>query len=181
MYAVQLMIDEHKNIKKVLGIIRKYCFKVLKNESVEYNDFYKIIDFVRNYADKHHHGKEEQMLFNKMLDELGSAGEKAVKHGMLVEHDLGRLYINNLEKAVGKVQEGNEEAKLDLIANAISYADLLYRHIEKEDNVIYKFAEKNLSEEALRKLDEESKLFEKEAENKGIQEKYTLLIEELER
>lgn len=181
MYAVQLMIDEHKNIKKVLGIIRKYCFKVLKEENVDYNDFYKIIDFVRNYADKHHHGKEEQMLFNKMLDELGSAAEKVVKHGMLVEHDLGRLYINNLEEAVGKVQEGNEEAKLDLIANAISYADLLYRHIEKEDNVIYKFAEKNLSEETLRKLDEECNVFEKEAEDKGIQQKYTLLIKELER
>lgn len=181
MYAVQLMIDEHKNIKKVLGIIRKYCFKVLKEENVDYNDFYKIIDFVRNYADKHHHGKEEQMLFNKMLDELGSAAEKVVKHGMLVEHDLGRLYINNLEEAVGKVQEGNEEAKLDLIANAISYADLLYRHIEKEDNVIYKFAEKNLSEETLRKLDEECNVFEKEAQDKGIQEKYTLLIKELER
>lgn len=180
MYAVQLMIDEHKNIKKVLGIIRKYCFKVLKEENVDYNDFYKIIDFVRNYADKHHHGKEEQMLFNKMLDELGSVAEKVVKHGMLVEHDLGRLYINNLEEAVGKVQEGNEEAKLDLIANAISYADLLYRHIEKEDNVIYKFAEKNLSEEALRKLDKECNVFEKEAEDKGIQEKYTLLIKELE-
>jgi len=164
----------------MLAVIRKYCFKVLKNKEVDYNDFYRIIDFVRNYADKHHHGKEEDYLFNRMVDEIKGPTEKLVKHGMLVEHDLGRLYMQNLEKALKALENGEEEAKIDIIANAVSYTDLLYRHIEKEDDVVYKFAERNLSKETLKKLDEDCKRIEKEAKEKGIQDKYINLIYELE-
>ncbi|ABS40098.1 hemerythrin domain-containing protein [Clostridium botulinum] len=180
MNSIELMVNEHKNIKRMLVVIRKYCFKVLKNEQVDYNDFYKIIDFVRNYADKHHHGKEEDYLFNRMIEEIKGPTEKLVKQGMLVEHDLGRLYMQNLEKALKALENGEEEAKIDIIANAVSYTDLLYRHIEKEDDVVYKFAERNLSKETLKKLDEDCKRIEKEAREKGIQDKYKNLIHELE-
>lgn len=64
MNCIELMVDEHKNIKRMLEVIRKYCSRILNGENVDYDDFYKIIEFVRNYADKHHHGKEETMLFN---------------------------------------------------------------------------------------------------------------------
>ena len=117
MNSIELMINEHKNIKRMLAVIRKYCFKVLKNKEVDYNDFYRIIDFVRNYADKHHHGKEEDYLFNRMVDEIKGPTEKLVKHGMLVEHDLGRLYMQNLEKALKALENGEEEAKIDIIFN----------------------------------------------------------------
>ncbi|EPY2306544.1 hemerythrin domain-containing protein [Clostridium sporogenes] len=180
MNSIELMVNEHKNIKRMLAVIRKYCFKVLKNQQLDYNDFYRIIDFVRNYADKHHHGKEEDYLFNRMIDEIKGPTEKLVKHGMLVEHDLGRLYMQNLEKALKALENGEEEAKIDIIANAVSYTDLLYRHIEKEDDVVYKFAERNLSKESLKKLDEDCKRIEKEAKEKGIQDKYINLIYELE-
>ncbi|ABS33019.1 hemerythrin domain-containing protein [Clostridium botulinum] len=180
MNSIELMVNEHKNIKHMLVVIRKYCFKVLKNEQVDYNDFYKIINFVRNYADKHHHGKEEDYLFNRMIEEIKGPTEKLVKQGMLVEHDLGRLYMQNLEKALKALENGEEEAKIDIIANAVSYTDLLYRHIEKEDDVVYKFAERNLSKETLKKLDEDCERIEKEAREKGIQDKYKNLIHELE-
>jgi len=42
--------------------------------------FFSIIDFVRNYTDKHHHGKEESMLFNRMANELGEEAEKLVTY-----------------------------------------------------------------------------------------------------
>ena len=180
MNSIELMVNEHKNIKRMLAVIRKYCFKVLKNQQLDYNDFYRIIDFVRNYADKHHHGKEEDYLFNRMIEEIKGPTEKLVKHGMLVEHDLGRLYMQNLEKALKALENGEEEAKIDIIANAVSYTDLLYRHIEKEDDVVYKFAERNLSKESLKKLDEDCKRIEKEAKEKGIQDKYINLMYELE-
>ena len=125
MDSIALMVEEHKNIKRMLKVIRKYCYRILKGMEIEYEDFYRIIDFIKNYADAHHHGKEEKMLFNRMVDELGPAAEKLVTHGMLVEHDLGRLYTMQLGDAVAKVMAGDDEAKLDIIGNAIGYADLL--------------------------------------------------------
>lgn len=180
MNYIELMVEEHGNIKRVLSVIRKYCYKVLKNEEVDYTDFFILIDFVRNYADKHHHGKEEKLLFERMVKELGSIAEKLVRNGMLVEHDLGRLYMQEMETAVNKVLKGDDEARLDIIANAISYTNLLYRHIEKEDNVVYQFAQKNLSTESQKILQQECDQFEQEAKNKNIQSKYIALIAELE-
>lgn len=180
MKCFELMVKEHEHIKRMLKVIRKYCDRILNNEAIVYEDFFLMIDFVRNYADKHHHGKEEALLFEKMSDELGVAAQKLVRHGMYVEHDLGRLYMHDLEEALKKVIKGDKESRLDVIANAVSYTHLLYRHIQKEDDVVYKFAEKNFSKDTLDKLDSECEDFEKEAEKNKLQKKYLGLVEELE-
>lgn len=180
MNYIDLMVEEHRNIKRMLSVIRKYCYKVLKNEEVDYTDFFELIDFVRNYADKHHHGKEEQLLFDRMVKELGPTADKLVRNGMLVEHDLGRLHMQELEVAVNKVIAGNDEARLDVIANAISYTHLLHRHIDKEDNVVYQFAKKNLSQETQEILEEACNQFELDATEKNIQNKYIQMIQNFE-
>lgn len=180
MNGINLMVEEHKYIKRMLGVMRKYCYKVMNKEEVDYSDFYKMIDFVRNYADKHHHGKEEALLFKKMTDELGQVADKLIRFGMLVEHDLGRLYMQELENAIPRYKEGDDEARLDIIANAIGYTHLLTRHIDKEDNVVYTFAEKNLNEDTLNFLDKEIENFEVQASNDAVQEKYLTLLTELE-
>ncbi|MCX7921358.1 MAG: hemerythrin domain-containing protein [Clostridia bacterium] len=180
MNCIELMVEEHKNIKRMLAVIRKYCYKILKGEKVQYEDFFKIIDFVRNYADKHHHGKEETMLFNRMMEELGSTAEKLVRFGMNVEHDLGRLHIQELDAAVKRVLDGDDEARLDVIANAVSYTHLLHRHIGKEDEVVFKYAQNNLSKETLDRLDQECEGFERNAEDEAVQKKYLALVAELE-
>ncbi|MBE6053225.1 MAG: hemerythrin domain-containing protein [Clostridium sartagoforme] len=177
MNAIELMMEEHKNIKIMLKVVRKACFSILEGEEVNYDDFNKIISFIRIYADSHHHKKEEIMLFNRMVSEIGETAEKVVKHGMLVEHDLGRLYVTNLDEALLKLKNGNEEAKLDVIANAVSYTNLLERHIHKEDNIIYKFAERELSSNTINIINEECVKFENEFND--IKEEYLSLLEEL--
>ena len=113
-----------------------------------------------------------------MVNYLGEAAEKAVNQGMLVEHDLGRLHVKELVTALEKVKDGEEEARLDVIANAISYTHLLQRHIDKEDRVIYKFAERNLNEDIKNTIDEECKCY--EDNNEKTKNKYLLVLKELE-
>ncbi|SHH33693.1 hemerythrin domain-containing protein [Clostridium grantii] len=179
MKSIEIMVHEHKYIKRMLKVTRKACSKVLNNEDIEYNEFFNVIDFIKNYADKHHHGKEENFLFNKMEEELGPIGYKLIRNGMLVEHDLGRLYIRQLEEAVNKVISEDNEAKLDLIANAISYTDLLNRHIDKEDSVIYTYAEKNLCEKSRNEI--ETACLDYEENNTEIAKKYIALLEKMEK
>ncbi len=180
MSCIDLMVEEHRNIKRMLAVIRKYCYRILKNEQVQYEDFFTIIDFVRNYADKHHHGKEEELLFNRMMNELGPAAEKLVRHGMLVEHDLGRLYMQELEAAVKRVIGGDDEARLDVIANAVSYTHLLHRHIEKEDSVVYKYAQNNFPKSTMEAIELDCDRFEREARQSNVQQKYLDILDELE-
>lgn len=180
MNAIQLMMKEHEYIKRMLKVVRVYCYKVLNNEQIDYDDFYKIIDFIRNYSDKHHHAKEEDILFQVMSEQLGERVKNGPIMGMLVEHDMGRLYIQNLELALEEFKKGNDEARLDIIANAVSYANLLTRHIDKEDTAIYTFAESALSEENMLKVNKESDLIENEATAQGIQKEYIGLLESFE-
>lgn len=180
MNCIELMVDEHKNIKRMLSVVRKYCSRILNDEKIQYEDFYKIIDFIRNYADKHHHGKEELPLFARMMEELGPTAEKLVRYGMNVEHDLGRLHVQELESAVKRVIDGDMDDRLDVIANAVSYTHLLYRHIDKEDGVVYNYAQNNLPKEIMNRLEQECSAFEQKAGEDNVQGKYLVLLNELE-
>ena len=180
MNAIELMMEEHKLIKRMLVVTRKFCIKVLNNEAVDYNDFNSVIDFVRNYADKHHHNKEEVILFKKMSEVLGERIEKGPIMGMLVEHDLGRLFMKNLEVALEKFRAGDSDSRVDIIANSIAYTDLLHRHIHKEDTAIYTFAQKALSKEQLTEIDSKCFDVENEAIKNRIQDKYVELVNKLE-
>ena len=178
MNAIELMNEEHKNILIMIKVIRKVCFNIMNGTEINYKDLEDIIEFIRNYADSHHHKKEEDILFNRITENLGQLGEKLVKHGMLVEHDYGRLYISNLVESIEKVKGGDEEAKLDIIANAISYTHLMERHIDKEDRVVYTFAERNLSKEILEKVNNECYKF--EDANEAVKDKYLNILGKLE-
>lgn len=180
MNAINLMMEEHKLIKRMLVVVRKFSIKVLNNEEVDYTDFNSVIDFVRNYADKHHHNKEEVILFKKMSEVLGERIANGPIMGMLVEHDLGRLFMKNLEVALEKFQAGDSDSRVDIIANAIAYTDLLNRHIDKEDTVIYTFAQKRLSSDQLDEIDSQCLDVETEATKKGLQTKYIKLLSKLE-
>lgn len=180
MTGIETLVFEHQHIVRMLKVVRKACYGILEGQEIDYDDFKEFIEFIRGYADSHHHGKEEKILFNRMMDELGGLAEKLVKHGMLVEHDLGRLFVKDLEEALDKARDGDQEAKLDVIANAIGYAHLLQRHIDKEDKVVYPFALRELKAETVKEFDTDSMAFEKQAEEEGVQNRYLEILKRME-
>ena len=179
MNSIEILVNEHKNIKRILKIVRKMCLGIVEGIEVPYDDLYLVIDFIRNYADKYHHGKEEDMLFKDMDAELSKKIGKGPIQGMYIEHDYGRSFVRELEAALKAHQSGDNEAKVDIIANAIGYVNLLNKHIDKEDNMIYKFASNNLKKETLEKLDSEFESFENAKEHMEVKKKYLKLIDKL--
>lgn len=180
MYAVDVMVKEHEMITRMLKVLRSACLGILKGEEICYEDFEKMTKFVKHYADDHHHGKEEKFLFKEMEATLGPVGQKLIRNGMLVEHDLGRLYMSQLKEALQRVKAGDEESKLDVIANAVGYTDLLTRHIAKEDQVVYTFADKQLAEDVKALINQQTEAFEAAATAAGTQDYYLGLLAELE-
>ena len=173
------MREEHKEIKRMLKIVRVISYKILKGEELDFQEFNRVIYFISNYADNHHHKKEEEILFDKMIEELGPLAKTIIKSGMLVEHDFGRLYIRDLKVALESLKKGDESSKLDIIANAISYTHLLERHIDKEDKVIYKYAERELSKNTMTILD--SECFKYEENNLEEKNKCMAILKKLEK
>lgn len=165
-YGVQVMMNEHDSILEFLKVVRKACVGVMNGNEPDEADFYGFIDFARNYSDKHHHGKEEKFLFNQMVKYLGEAGKTLVQNGMLVEHDLCRSHILDLEMALKAYKENPcDEFRMDIIEAAAGYANLLSRHIEKENSIVYTFAERVLKEDVLNVVDSQVRGFEENIDN----------------
>lgn len=180
MESIEIMVKEHDNIRRMLKVIRRVSYRVMTLGEFDLEDISQIIDFVAIYADKHHHGKEEDILFETMDKKIERLAKSGAIRGMYIEHDLGRLYMGNLRKAVEDFQAGKDESRLDLIANAISYGDLLDRHIQKENTALYKFAENMLDEGSKSYIDAKCRDVEDKASKEGLQNKYLNILESLE-
>lgn len=180
MYSINIMVSEHDNIMKFNKVVRNACLEILQGMEPCPEDFHKMISFIRNYADKHHHGKEEHILFKEMQQHLGNIGTNLITHGMLVEHDLGRLYTSELEAAVNEYSKSKSlDSKLDIVTNAVGYTKLLERHIDKENKLVYTYAEKNLSQDILKDVDVRVEEFEKQADANNISKTYLTILDEL--
>lgn len=173
MYGIDLLIEEHENILTFTEYLKTLCCDIIDGKGVNTASLRECIEFGRFYADKHHHGKEEKILFRYMLDKLGTVAQKLIRQGMLVEHDLGRYHLGELDKAIKEYEnDPNTQNKLKIITNASGYADLLRRHIEKEDSVCYTFAFRMLSDEDKQKIDEETREFENDSFEDNNRQKY---------
>ena len=153
--SIILMMQEHVKIRRMCDAIRVVCTRILEGAEVPVADLRDIIVYVREYSDQHHHAKEEKFLFPAMVEHLGKPAENLVTHGMLVEHDLGRAHVLELENTLYVYEDTKSiDAKLDIIVEAMGYAKLLIAHTNKEDAVVYSFAERNLDPKVFDEVDE---------------------------
>ncbi|WP_050607519.1 hemerythrin domain-containing protein [Clostridium niameyense] len=180
MYGIEILVDEHDKILLFIDKMEKICVEILQGEDVPVSIFRQGILFIRNFADRHHHKKEEEILFKYMIENLGGLANKLVKNGMLVEHDLARLHVMQLEKALNEYERTNSvKSKLDIIGNMMSYIYILRRHIEKENTVVYIFAENNLSKKIKEEINIKTRLIEEKAKNEELLKPYKKFLTRL--
>ena len=176
-WTTELLMKEHANINRMLDVVERECVAILDGKAIDPSFWEQVIAFIRLYSDKHHHGKEEQFLFPVMVRKLGRVGETMVTHGMLVEHDLGRSHVKDLETSLEQWKEKPATlAKLGILTNAMAYVKLLRLHTGKEDNVVYTFAERMLDEDSWKGIDASAKAFEADPKNAQVKDTYLALL-----
>jgi len=122
MDAFEVLMEEHGIILKAIGILEQSARKELPKE------FYtKLLDIIRNFADRCHHGKEETALFPLVKQKDTSQSENI--SNLLEEHEKGRSLIEALRQAIDK---NDAQGK---IRNANDYFGLLTQHIRKENKL----------------------------------------------
>lgn len=165
MDGIKVLETEHSNIVDFTNVLRAMGIKAMNERVVEPEDFLKAVDFVRRYSDKQHHGKEEKILFRIMTEHLGPQAQRLIENGMMVEHDLARLYVSQIEECAFKIKDGadlTDDILLDVIGHTMEYANLLQRHAEKENTVLFPFGKRELSPELLEAVNRETEQFEEE-------------------
>jgi hemerythrin-like domain-containing protein len=161
MKATELLIQEHELIKQCLRIINIVCDKLESGEQVDSLHLEKIVTFIRNFADKYHHSKEEDILFDEMC-KIGFSKESGPISVMLSEHDMGRKLVKEINNALELYQDGDKNATAVIVEMAQKYSTLLDQHIDKENKVLYPMADARLSQEQQKSMLEEFEKFEQQ-------------------
>lgn len=176
--VTQVMKDEHQLILRMIALVEKNTALLEAGKFRNWQFYLDAVDFIRNYADRFHHAKEEDVLFVALVQN-GMPEKNSPIEAMLMEHDQGRAHVRGLEEAVQKVLGGQVGQGALIAEHARGYAELLRGHIDKEDNILYPLAERVLPEEVREKMHNAYKTA--EARTPGLEKKYCLLVQEYEK
>lgn len=175
--VTQVMNAEHQLILRMIALVEKNTALMEQGQFRDWQFFLDAVDFIRNYADRFHHAKEEDVLFIALI-ENGMPEKQSPIEAMHLEHEQGRGFVRSLEEATEKVLAG-EPGQIQLVAeNAKNYAELLRGHIDKEDNILYPLAERILPEEMRSGILQSYR--QAEAKTPGLEDKYRQLVEKYE-
>jgi hemerythrin-like domain-containing protein len=167
--ATEVLTAEHRIIETVLNALEKLA---RSGAGSSLADWAKAIDFLRNFADKCHHLKEENLLF-PALEERGIPREGGPIGMMLAEHTEGRGYVRAMAAAL------ESDSRQLLCREATAYIRLLREHIMKEDEVLFQMADSVLSAEEQHKLLRDFEEHELREIGPGFHEKYLQIARDL--
>jgi hemerythrin-like domain-containing protein len=133
MMPIGPLMIEHRLIERMIDVMKEELVLIEKEKKVDPEFIEKAVDFIHTYADRCHHGKEEDILFRdlggkKLKDEYKRTMEELVE-----EHRWGRKITGRLVEANAKYVQGNPEALFAIINCIKSLIEFYPKHIEKED------------------------------------------------
>jgi len=157
--AIEVLMNEHRLIEQVLGSLETFTSEVEGGLGPERPLLLDYGAFFRGFADACHHGKEEDILFQRMT-ERGFSRESGPVAVMLHEHRVGRGHVSVLHEAGGGSGPlASVETEL-VLEHAGAFIPLLRAHILKEDRILYPMAVRLLTGPELDAMETDFEAFE---------------------
>jgi hemerythrin-like domain-containing protein len=164
-HPIESLEREHRFIEKIV----KACFVTVEEISagapVDPDLLRRIVDFMRVYADKCHHGKEEELLFPALYDR-GVPITGCPVGALAGEHIQGRRLVTGLADSLDLLARGDPQARAAILANLKGVTSLYPNHIWKEDYLLFPMTLKVMNTTDLIELGKE---FEKVDESIGAE------------
>ena len=176
MQARAPLMIEHRLIERMIVQIKRILSQIEKEEKVDPVFVDITVDFIRTYADRTHHGKEEDILFRDLKEKKLSKEDRRLMNELIEEHVLGRKTTKKVIEANSRYRNGDESALAEIASNLRVLADFYPKHIEKEDKIFFPSARMYFSEQEDQAMLNEFWEFDK----RMIHEKYTSVVEALE-
>ncbi|MDF1554800.1 MAG: hemerythrin domain-containing protein [Deferrisomatales bacterium] len=170
-----VMVDEHRLILRMITLVEHNAARLEAGEYRDWQFFLDAVAFIRNYADRFHHAKEEHVLFKELVRN-GMPAENSPVAAMLLAHDQGRAFVKGMEIGALRGRSGAEDAAAQVVANSRGYAALLREHIHTEDHILYPLAERVLPADWRDGMAAAYASAEEDAPP-GLQERYHTLVE----
>ncbi len=159
-----LLREEHVYIMNVVTSCKKIADLLRKEKAVDPMLLLSIVDFLKEYADKCHHAKEEDLFFPAM-EHAGVPHNGCPLEALRSEHIKGREIVLDLESSIHLYQVDNENTE-QLIYSLDNVNKLYTQHIWKEDEMVFPMESRLFT---LEELDDLVEKFEYAEENYGVE------------
>jgi len=124
---------EHRLIEQMVGLLRGEIDRITSKKTVNVILVEQAVDFFRIYADRTHHGKEEEILFRDLAQKKMSPEHRSIMDELVREHIHGRELVRKLVEAKDLYVNGYAEALPHIARELKELVDFYPGHIEKED------------------------------------------------
>jgi len=180
MRPIEVLMNEHRVIEQVIGCLEEMTNRCAAGQALDVTSASEAIDFFRVFADRCHHGKEEDLLFPAM-EQKGFSREQGPTGVMLREHEAGRFHVDGMSKAIDRINSGDSDhtAQAAFVEHARSFAALLRQHILKEDHCLFPMADRALSAAEQEALGASFAKVEHDDLGPGVHEKYVAIADRL--
>jgi hemerythrin-like domain-containing protein len=176
--ATAVLRKEHEAILKMLAVTEEVARRLEAGEQVTLETLANLLDFFRLFADKCHHGKEEDLLFPQ-LEKKGMPRTGGPIWVMLAEHEQGRKLVQQMAQATEAYANEPKAAAPAWAQAARGYVALLRAHIDKENNVLFVMAERMLTPDEQTALAESFEKIEVEKMGAGTHERLHSMMAKL--
>lgn len=180
MDPIEILMSEHRAIERVLDALVAFSEDVERSAATDKDELRRFVTFLREFADTGHHGKEEDILFQAMV-EGGFPAEDGPIGAMLRDHDEGRGLVGILDERARQAGEWSEADRRQINDASRGFADLLRSHIEKEDEILYPMARDHLPRQAFDGVGEAVARFDQLRAQNGVALRMQALGEDLAR
>lgn len=177
MNAIDLLMEEHRTVESVLEALCCFTAAALDEEADRRETLGQFVLLLRVF-DELHHMKEENMLFEKMI-EAGFPRDNGPIAVMLSDHATCRGMVGTMDALASQPDPWTEQDLRKLDATAREYAVFLRAHIAKEDNVLYPMSRQQLSATEWEALDRSFSDFQTVWQNEGRLEDFERRVTEL--
>ena len=169
---------EHEAVLVALRILERVrdALSAGGKDAAEHLD--QLLDFLKVFVDRCHHGKEEDVLFPE-LERRGVPREGGPIGVMLWEHEEGRRHIRAMADGLAKLQGGEPGAAAAIGSSASAYVDLLRLHIRKENTILFPMADRVVPADAAAGLIEAFEVIERERVGAGRHEAFHAMLHSL--
>jgi hemerythrin-like domain-containing protein len=124
------LMVEHRLIARMLSVIKDALVQIESSHRVDPVFVDTAVDFIRIYADRTHHGKEEEILFRDLDKRPLSAEDRRVMNELIEDHVFGRKITKALVDANSRYRNGDEIALAEIAEKLQTLVEFYPKHIE---------------------------------------------------
>lgn len=171
------LMAEHRVIERLLAVLETQLQTIAETRTVDPDVIDTAVDFIRTYADRCHHGKEEDILFRRLADKPLDDVLAAAMAALVEDHAHARSMTRSLVEANARYRSGDAAALNEIESCVRALVEFYPVHIEKEDRHFFKPCLEFFTDAEKDKMLVDFEEFDRAL----IHEKYRSIVENLER